>query len=403
VETKEGNREPVTLAAWQDGPQNRWSFKHVRELIPTARICRGRECPSRFSYSPHKLDIVPFSSRGQTLTVEEMLERTYTDGFLVLGHGRILAEHYYNGMTSSTPHLLQSVSKSITSTVTGILAGRGEITLTEPVVAYIAELEGSSFDEATVRQLLDMRTGTKFNEDYSNPEAEVKQYEQVIGWAPRTHAGPEEDLHSFIAKLVNGREHGGEFEYRSILTDLLGWVLESASGLSFAELVSRELWSKLGAEFDAEVTVDIHGHALADGGISATLRDLGRFGQLFLQNGCLNGRQVVPAEWVRDCWRADKETIGAFDPSTPLEDCPDGMYRNNWWVRDPIRGIYYGAGVYGQRIFIHLPANVVIAKLSSWPDPLDDALGAMQIDAFEAIAGFLTDQVSAGPSNTPLA
>jgi len=381
---------PARIGDWQDGPVNRWSFQHVRELIPSARISRGlRPSSSQLPRLPSSLDNLRFSFGKDMVTVGEMLQATFTDAFLVLHQGRILTEQYSGSMMPSTPHLLQSVSKSITSTVAGILVGRRELFTADPVTCYVDELSGTSFDNATVRQLLDMRTGTKFVEDYANAEAEVKQYEQVIGWAPRKTCGPDDDLHSFIRNLVNDRPHGGKFEYRSILTDLLGWILERASGMRFADLVSRELWSRLGAEFDAEVTVDLHGHALADGGISATLRDLGRFGQLMLQNGWSNGRQVVPVEWVRDCWQGDRETIEAFDESTPLERCPDGMYRNNWWVRDPVRGVYYGAGVYGQRVFIHLPANVVIAKLSTWPDALNDRLGAMQMGAFEAIADSL--------------
>jgi CubicO group peptidase (beta-lactamase class C family) len=155
--------------------------------------------------------------------------------------------------------------------------------------------------------------------------------------------------------------------------------------------VSQELWRKLGAEFDAEVTVDVHGNALADGGISATLRDVGRFGLMFLENGWANGRQIVPVEWVRDCWRGNEDSIAAFDPNTPLEQCLGGMYRNNWWVKDWERGVFYGSGVYGQAVFVHFPANVVMVKFSTWPDALDRRLSTLQLDGFMAIANALTD------------
>ena len=146
----------------------------------------------------------------------------------------------------------------------------------------------------------------------------------------RADPQPADNLYDYISALGNARPHGGPFEYRSILTDLLGWILESASGVRYAELLSRELWTRLGAEHDAEVAVDGHGHPVADGGISVTLRDLGRFGQTCLQGGFFNGSQIVPADWVRECWNDDTEARAAFAASQQATRYPGGMYRNQW-------------------------------------------------------------------------
>jgi CubicO group peptidase (beta-lactamase class C family) len=158
------------------------------------------------------------------------------------------------------------------------------------------------------------------------------------------------------------------FDYRSVLTDVLGWVIEKAGGARFAELCSQLLWQPMGAEFDAEVTVDGHGNAMVDGGICCTLRDLARFGQLMLNGGRRGGRQVVPRTWVRDTLTPDADTQEAFASSEDAHEYRTGAYyRNKWWVLDPDVPIYTGSGINGQSVFVHAGAQVVIAKLSTWP------------------------------------
>src|SRR5579862_6315750 len=273
-----GPRRLVTLEHWQDPPGNRWSFQHVREIIPSARIRRGEAAPWQLPEHPIALMEVGLPSSVKQRTVGELLGSSHTDGFLVLHRGRIVTEHYENAMSPDTPHLLMSVSKSITAAVAGILVGRGRLSPDAEVTSILPELGGTSFAGATVQQLLDMRTGTLFDENYENLQADVRVYEQVYLWRPRVDAELPPDALSYFATLHNDGPHGGPFRYRSILTDVLAWVLERAGGARFHELISRELWMPMGAEFDAEVTLDAHGNPMADGGISATLRDLGRFG-----------------------------------------------------------------------------------------------------------------------------
>jgi hypothetical protein len=380
----------VTLANWQEPPFSRWAFQHFRELVPTATIARGEGPVAELPHAPRDIDSLRFASvSGAPTTVARMLTATYTDALLVLHRGAIVAERYFNGMTASTPHLLQSVSKSITGTVAGILIERGALDPAALVSDYVPDLAGTSFAGATLRQVLDMRTGTKFSEEYTDLKAEIRQYEQVIGWRPRTDPQPTDDLWSYICALSNARPHGAPFEYRSILTDLLGWILECAGGARYAELLSRELWARLGAEHDAEIAVDGHGHPVADGGISVTLRDLGRFGQAYLQGGFFNGSQIVPGAWVRDCWQGDDEAQAAFAASPQAARYPGGMYRNQWWVIDPVSGVYLASGIHGQSVFVHLPSETVVVKLSTWPEALDLRFAEEHVRAFEAIAAAL--------------
>ena len=367
-----GSDRLVTLDRWQDPPGNRWAFQHVRELIPTARIRRGpgpaRELP-RADQDVLSLPVVIGRTRS---TVGRILEETHTDGFLVLHRGCIVAEHYYNGLEPDTPHLLMSVSKSVTAAVAGCLAGRGQLDVAAPVTDVVPQLDGTSFSGATVQQLLDMRTGTRFDEDYDNLRADVRFYEQVYLWRPRVDPRLPADAISYFATLRNDGEHGGPFRYRSVLTDVLAWVLERAGGARFHELVSRELWAPMGAEFDAEVTLDSQGNPMADGGICATLRDLGRVGLQYLSGWSADRPPVVPADWVEDTVRGAPDGAEAFQAGEGRTGFPArAHYRNCWWVHEPGSPFLYGSGIYGQHVFVHGPTETVAVKFSTWPSPLD--------------------------------
>src|SRR5262249_17683059 len=168
-----------------------------------------------------------------------------------------------------TVHLLMSVSKSMVATVVGALHGSGALDVDAPVTAYVPALAGSGYAGATVRHLLDMRSGIAFSENYLDPTAEVRLLEQAIGWAPRTHPGLQTTMYDFLITLRQKSIHGGPFEYRSCETDVLGWVCEAVSGQRMPELMSRLLWITIGARSDATIGVDSTGTGMFDGGINA--------------------------------------------------------------------------------------------------------------------------------------
>jgi CubicO group peptidase (beta-lactamase class C family) len=380
----------VTLANWQEPPGNRWAFQHVRELIPSARIRRGHGPIWVLPRAEQDVLDVRIGGEPGAPTVARHLDETQTDGFLVVHRGHVVAEHYFNGMEPDTPHLLMSVSKSITAAVAGRLAARGLIDVRAPVTDLVPELVGSSFDGATVQDLLDMRAGTRFNENYDDPRADVRVYEQVYLWRPRGDRQLPSDALSYFATLRNDGEHGGPFRYRSILTDVQAWVLERAGGARYHELVSRELWAPMGAEFDAEVTVDAQGNAMADGGISATLRDLGRFGLLYLMGDGPPRPDVVPVPWVKDTIRGAPDGADAFLAGDSPPGFPPGAhYRNGWWVADPEAPLLYASGIYGQNVFVHGPTSTVVVKLSTWPTPLDRPALESTVSAVIAIGTHL--------------
>lgn len=374
---------------WDYPPFNRWSFQNVRSLLPTRLISRGRSPATPLPEAAQDLGgLAVRGTDGKATTLLAFLEANCADGFLVLHRGRRIWEHYLNDMTSASLHLSQSVSKSFTSTLVGILWGGGELALDKPVSHYLPELAGCGYRDALVWQVLDMRSGIRFDEDYTNPENEMGKLDRASGWKPLRPGDPPSVL-DLILTLEQGRPHGGGFEYRSIETEVLGWLCSRITGLGLAELMSRELWEPMGAEFDADFTVDRAGTCLADGGLNAALRDYARFGQLFLQEGALGGRQIVPAAWVAQCRTGDAAAFVA-DPENRFADCPDAAYSRQWWVLDRGRGRTAALGVFGQLIWIDPELELVVVKLSSLPDFLNDPVRVATFAACEAIGRALS-------------
>jgi CubicO group peptidase (beta-lactamase class C family) len=383
----------VTLANWQDPPFNRWGFQHIRDLMPTARIRRGDGRTWGLPSAERDLAGIRLPFGDRSVDLETFLEETWTDGILVLHRGSIVHEQYRNAMTPDTTHLLMSVSKSVTSVVCGWLVAAGRLSPDDLVTRHIPELGATSWDGCTVRHLLDMRAGTRFNEDYADLRADVRVYEQIYLWRPRTDADLPASITDYYPTLQNVRPHGGPFDYRSILTDMLAWVMERAAGDRLANLVSKLLWQPMGAEFDAEITVDAHGNPMADGGICTTLRDLARFGRLLANRGRRDGQVVIPEAWIDDTLTPGPDSVQAYRASEPdAEQVERGSYyRNQFWVFDPNAPIYRCNGINGQHVLVHGPADVVIAKLSTWPVAWSEDLALPTRQALiglaEAIAG----------------
>lgn len=379
---------------WIDPPGNRWAFRHVRELTRTARISRGGGPVRPLPVAPRDLMGVTFEHAGRSWTVAEALTATHTDAFLVLHDGVLVTEAYFDGFRPDDTHLLMSVSKSLTSVLAGVYVGRGAIDPDGLVTDHVPALRGTSWDGCRIEHLLAMRTGTEFDEDdYANPESAGCLIEEVSGYVPRTRRGLPPDTPTWIRQLPNAREHGGLFQYRSIIADVLAWVIESVGQDRFHELFGRELWGRIGAEHDADIIVDPAGFPVAEGGICATARDLARFGQMVLDDGRVDvgGRveQVVPASWFARVRERRPDLIDAY--AAYAEDgVPDACYRDMWWVRDPVAGIFSGHGINGQHLTIHHPSRTVVVKLSVWPDRMDEAAYELSRAATLALCAELT-------------
>lgn len=244
----------ATLANWRTAPFNRWGFQHVRELVPSADIAND---PERASALPPAHEDLSGLGLDAEQTLAGFLQDTDTDAFVVLRKGRVVFEHYANGMSAHTPHILMSVSKSMLGLLAGILAARGVLDVERRVIDYMPELARTAYAGASVRQLLDMRVGIAFDEDYLATAGPIIEYRKATNWNPLGAGEAPSDLHSFFGTLTQSDgAHGGRCHYVSPNTDLLGWVIERAAGARYADLMSELLWRPMGAERSAYITVD---------------------------------------------------------------------------------------------------------------------------------------------------
>ncbi|MEQ1950294.1 serine hydrolase [Mesorhizobium sp. CN2-181] len=369
---------------WDRPPWNRWSFQHVRELLTTAEVWRGNGHRKKFPRAEVDLDTLEFDTEGGRTTLERHLDDTYTDGFLVLKDGSVAFERYFNGMNERTLHLSQSVAKSVTGMVFGIVAGQGVVDPAALATDYLPELATTGWRGATLQQVLDMTTGVRFDETYENPYSDIGQVDVAGGWKPPP-PGSDPDfswpahMWELILRLTETvRPHGAMFEYRSIETDVLAFVLERATGKRLPQLVSEELWQKMGAEESACYTVDSAGYAIADGGFNATLRDYGRFGQLILDGG----GGIIPSAWI------EATRTGSYN-QLYNDAFPEGSYRNQFWIEDPRSRTLMCRGVFGQLIWISFDHRMVAVKLSTYPDFSNTAFAKATLAAIHAIAAAL--------------
>ena len=344
----------LTLDNWQEGPANRWSFQHVDEVVSTTPLTRGTGPILELTSGP-SLPRPEF---------EEFLGHSRTDGLLVLRGKEILLERYLNGMQPSTRHLLQSVSKSMCAAIAGQYVGAGLIDVFALTRDYVPELADSAYGDATVQQVLDMTVGVQYDETYEDPASEVQRHERTGGWRTPCADDPA-DSYEFLASLRKSGEHGRRFAYCSANTEVLAWILERVTGRRYADVLATDLWSRLGAEHDAYVTVDRAGFPMSSGGVCVTLRDLARFGRVVLDGGIgPEGSILIPPAWIADTRRGGDPAAAA---ATMAGVHPNGSYRNQFWISGDRRGSFYGVGLYGQYLWLDPAADLVVAKLSSLP------------------------------------
>ena len=359
----------ATLANWRTPPFNRWAFHHVRELIPTAEIRNDSTKVRAFPSAP--VDVVE----------RKFLDETATDAMVVLHRGKKVFEYYAGGMDAETPHILMSVSKSMLGLLAGILASEKALDVDKPVTHYVPEVEPTAYRGASVRHLLDMRTGIEWDENYLATSGPIVEYRQATGWNPTEKPS---DLLSFYQKLKAGRAHGGKTDYISPNTDLLGIVVERATKRRYADLMSEFLWKPVGAATPAYVTVDRLGAARAAGGMCVTAEDLARVGQALVEG------RVVPPSWVDDIETQGSREAWAAGTLAPYFEGLPITYRSKWYVLNEAPKLAFGFGIHGQNLFVDRKNAIVIAKLSSQPQPMDAKLIAGAVRTAARICAALT-------------
>jgi CubicO group peptidase (beta-lactamase class C family) len=375
--------DQVTLANWRTAPFSSWAFSHVREIIQTADIPNDPADVWQLRSDLQDLTDLPIDDG---LNLKDYLDATYTDAFIVIHKGNIIAEEYRNAAGAQKPHILMSVSKSMLGALSGILADRGILDTASPITEYVPEIAGTAWNGASVQNALDMRTGIRFDEDYEATSGAIIEYRKSTGWNPLEPGESASDLRSFFHQISDtDGPHLGRFHYVSPNTDLLAWIIERAAGARYADLMSQHLWQPMGAETSAYITVDRLGAPRAAGGMCVTVRDLARVGLLVANRGNRGTSQVLPNRWVEDVLNNGDPAAWASGDFAEYFPGRDMHYRNKWYVERGDSPMMFCIGIHGQNLYVFPEQQLVVAKMSSRPAPLDPQVSQLNLKMISAL------------------
>ena len=331
------------------------AFARLGEIFPAQTIAAGSQ-PYQFPAGEALGVPASYEFEGASKSSAEFLDETRTNALLVVQNGQIRYENYWLTGGKDVPWISFSVAKSFVSALIGIAIDDGLIESVEtPITRYVPELAGSAYDGVRIKDVLQMSSGARWNEDYSDPNSDIMRYGQA--WAGSG------SFDEFTATLEREREPGTYNYYNSTDTQALGMLVSRATGMSMSAYAEQELWQPLGMENDGHWITDKTGVEMAAGGLLVTARDYAKLGQLFLQQGEWQGKQIVSADWVRDSLVAD----GAHLQAEAHPEYPMG-YGYQWWLPVSEVGEFAALGVYNQSIYVNPAKKLVIVKLSANPD-----------------------------------
>lgn len=369
-------------------PHNRWTFQHMSQLCPTLVVAAGNHSPSDLGARHDLLKDFTFTSlSGEQVSLQDHLDATFTDGFLVLKQGRVLCERYFNHQDADTRHIMFSVTKSVTGALAEQLIEDGLLDPDRLALSYVPELAGSAFEKATVRQVMDMAISIEYAEHYEDPHSPTSHLHYTVGLTP-VPSGIEKfpSIHHWLRAFAPKGEHGGFFRYVTATTEAMGWIMARASGLPCHVLFER-MWQQLGCERDGFLLADPSGQGVVGFGFNATLRDMGRFGLMLLGRGQFNGRQVLTAAAVERLLRGNDPAVYATNKEFS-EWSPGASYKSQWYVFND-RAIM-AVGIHGQWVFVDFAAEVVIIKQSSAPEA-ENVIDTDTVHLLKTLAESLTD------------
>jgi len=376
------------IASFENGTGAAVTFRNFDALFHTERVSAGPE-PWVLERAPVDLAALRYEFAGASYDLAHFLEHNRTNALLVLKDGKIVQEIYRNGADEQSRFISFSVGKSFTSSLVGLAVDRGLLpSLDVPVSTYVPKLKGSGYDGATVRDLMQMSSGVKMNENYDIHSSEPNLFAEGIYQSWFSEAVRFSD---FAATLEQASPPGTVFNYNTFDTQVLGSVLEGATEQRFTEFLGEALWRPLGMESDLLMTMDSAGadrEAMAGGGYLMTLRDFGRFGQMMLNGGVAHGRRIHPEAWVREATAADPTK--PFLQVGQIDDGGQGLgYQHQWWLFP--QGDFSAEGVFGQFIYVMPRRNMVIVKLSYWEGAWEPEQALESVAFFNALGDFLAD------------
>ena len=359
----------------------------MRDLFSTQTLSKSND-PSSFDTKLNQ-DIENFefdTLEGNSISIKDSFSETHADAFLVIKNEEIIYEQYFNEMSTQSPHLMNSISKSFLGMLAGVLVGKGIVDPEDKISNLIPEFRDSAFAETTLQNALDMAGSVKFGEDYAQPDADFWHETAMVGWRPDLKENLKvNNLKEFAQSLKETEQVDGEkYHYRTVLTDVAAMALEQAANKSVFELMDEHIWQKLKPENDAHVVLDSNDFPYFGAGMNASARDLGRFGLMLLNDGMHAGEQIVPASWISDTIAGDSGYKKRFAESEHGPMMPGGHYKNKMWVVD--ENIMLCIGIHGQFICINKATNSVIVRFSSQPEPLDLMMFANTLAGIQSVS-----------------
>lgn len=328
-------------------------FRHMKAFFPAARVPTSRVA-SALAQGPQVDLPASFDFRAQRIDTASFLARTDTTGLIIIKDDKIVFERYYRGTDAHTRTVAWSLSKSFVSALIGIAVSEGKIqSINDPVTRYVPELAASAYDGVRIKDVLQMSSGARWNEDYSDSHSDVVRFGHAVAFG--------QSLDAFAATLPREHVPGTYLRYNSMDTQVLGMVLRRATGMSLSAYLSTRLWQPLGMQDEAYYLTDRCGVEFAAGGLNATLRDYARLGLLYAHHGNWNGVQIVPSEWVRASTTPDAPQLmpGRRPSSTEVWG-----YGYHWWIPD-LQGDYLAVGIFNQFVYVNPQQHLVIAKSSA--------------------------------------
>lgn len=298
-----------------------------------------------------------FTHNGKTYNFQKLMKDTWTTGLIVIKDNKICFEEYYLGHGPEDLHISWSVGKSFISALVGIAVAEGKIAhINLPVSDIVPRLKGTGYDGVSIKDVLQMSSGVMFDENYAEFHSDINRMGRTIALG--------NSINEFAASLKSSSKPGEYHHYVSMDTQVLGMVLQQATGMNPSKYLEEKIWKKIGMQSNAKWLVDDNGMELVFGTLNATLRDYARFGCLFMNYGNWNREQIVPAQWVKNSINPDGPHLQPGQ--NPLSSSKRG-YGYQWWIPENPKNDFIAQGIHGQYIYINPVKRVVIVKSSADP------------------------------------
>ena len=313
----------------------------------------------------------------KVINVNQYLEDTATEGFLIIQNDSILYESYHLDLEPDELHISWSMSKSFVSLLIGILSDEGRLELDMEVQDILPQFKGSGYDGVSIKHLLNMSSGVKFNEDYGDFNSDINRFGRAFALGT--------SLEEFALTLKKEKTPGTYNHYVSIDTQVLGLLIRKLTGESITQLTQERIWEPMGMECPATWIIDDTQMEVVLGGMNACLRDYAKLGLLYLNGGYYNGKQIVSQSWIDACLTPDAPHLL---PNSPDLSSNLYGYGYQWWLPQYPDQDFFAAGIYNQFVYVNKKKDLVITKLSADSRYTKErvAIKAGHIDFFQAIA-----------------